>query len=343
MSERAERIHRWLAEVLGRDDFALAPASADASFRRYLRVAVGGDTWILMDAPPEHEDCRPFVQVAALLAAAGVRVPEVRAADLEHGLLLLDDLGSELYLAHLDDAGADRLYEDALRALVRMQRDVPADALPPYDAGRLRDEMALFPDWLLARHLEAPPDGAERATLGAAFDFLVEAAQAQAQVFVHRDYHSRNLMLLAERNPGVLDFQDAVRGPLTYDLVSLLRDAYVAWPEPRVRGWVERYRRLAVESGLAGVPDAGALLRDFDLMGVQRHLKVAGIFARLFHRDGKPGYLADIPLVLDYLLRVAARYPELAPLVALCEARDLRAAVAAANRRRLPAAAPGAS
>ena len=333
MSDRLQCIRVWLTERLGREDFGLAPASADASFRRYFRVTAPGESWIVMDAPPEHEDCRPFVHVAGLLQSAGVRVPQVRHADLELGLLLLDDLGNLPYLPRLLAGDADVLYEDALQTLVRMQRHAAADGLPAYDEAMLLREMELFPDWLLARHLGADADAAERAVLERSFAFLTEQAAAQAEVFVHRDYHSRNLMVLAERNPGVIDFQDAVRGPLSYDLVSLLRDAYVRWPEQRVQAWLARYHAIALDAGLPVPGSLGMLRRDFDLMGVQRHLKVAGIFARLYHRDGKPGYLADIPLVLDYLLDIAARYPELEALVALCERRDLRTAVLDANHR----------
>ncbi len=332
MTDRLQSIRAWLAGQLGGEDFVLAPASSDASFRRYFRVTTSSQSWIVMDAPPEFEDCRPFVRVAALLQAAGVRVPEVRRADFERGLLLLDDLGREPYLQRLHDGEAAALYEDALQTLVRMQRDADASTLAAYDETLLRREMELFPDWLLARHLGRPAGADERAVLERSFDFLIEAACAQPQVFVHRDYHSRNLMVLAERNPGVLDFQDAVRGPLTYDLVSLLRDAYVRWPASQVAAWLSRYHGIACEAGLPLPASPAQLRRDFDLIGVQRHLKVAGIFARLFHRDGKPGYLADIPLVLDYLLEVAAHYRELAPLVALCERRGLKAAVLAANR-----------
>ena len=341
MSERMQTIHAWLAEVLGREDFSLAPASADASFRRYFRVRAAACSWVLMDAPPGQEDCTQFVEIAALLRAASVRVPTVHAADLSLGLLLLDDLGNELFLAHLSPDGADALYDDALRTLVRMQRGVDAAALPAYDHELLWREMTLFPDWLLARHLGHAVDPADRLLLDETFEFLADAALAQPQVFVHRDYHSRNLMRLPEGNPGVLDFQDAVRGPITYDLVSLLRDAYVEWPERRVYGWVERFGRMARDVGLP-VAEPAALVREFDLMGVQRHLKVAGIFARLFHRDGKHGYLADIPLVIDYLLGVASRYEELEPLVQLCERLGLKAAVLAANRRELATNSPAA-
>ena len=282
---------------------------------------------MVMDAPPRREDSRPFVHVAGLLREAGLNVPEVHAADLDRGFLLLSDLGSVLYLDRLDAGSAPSLYGDALDALVRMQRRVPADTVPPYDEARLSGELELFPEWFLGQHLGRPPDAAERRVLDDAFALLVDAALSQPRVFVHRDYHSRNLMVHA-RNPGILDFQDAVAGPLTYDPVSLFRDAYVSWPPARVYAWLDDYADRAMDAGLlapvAGVEAArNRVRRDFDLMGVQRHIKVAGIFARLWHRDGKAAYLGDIPLVLGYLLEVVARYPELDPLRRLLEERDL--------------------
>ncbi len=303
--ERARAGHRWAEEQLGAA-LEMAPASADASFRRYFRLCRGGRSWILMDAPPDKEDVRPFVALARALRGAGLNVPEVLAADLDRGYLLLTDLGDTPYLAALDPDRADALYGDALAALLRLQRARPPADLPPYDRALLETELDLFPSWFLGRHLDlpAPPQWPAVAAT------LVTSALEQPRVWVHRDYHSRNLMVTERDNPGILDFQDAVLGPLTYDLVSLLRDCYIAWPEDRVRGWVERYRREAAHLGL--LPDgvgADAFHRWFDRMGIQRHLKAIGIFARLHHRDGKPGYLGDIPRTLDYVLRACARDP----------------------------------
>ena len=324
--DRDASLRDWLgtaAGVRGR----LEPLAGDASFRRYLRLRTDRETFVVMDAPPDREDSRPFVHVAGLLRAAGVNVPEVHAMDLDRGFLLLGDLGSVSYLDRLDPASAPALYRDALTALVRMQRRVPADAVPPYDEARLAAELELFPEWFLGAHLGRPPTGAERRVLDEAFALLIEAALAQPRVFVHRDYHSRNLMVHA-RNPGILDFQDAVAGPLTYDPVSLFRDAYITWPASRVHEWLDEYIVLATTAGLLPAdcppgPVRARVRRDFDLMGVQRHIKVAGIFARLWHRDGKAAYLGDIPLVLGYLLEVVPGYPELAALADLFEARDL--------------------
>ena len=324
--DRDASLRGWLdaeAGVRGR----LEPLAGDASFRRYLRLRTDRGSFVVMDAPPDREDSRPFVHVAGLLRAAGVNVPEVHAMDLDRGFLLLGDLGSVSYLDRLDATSAPALYRDALATLVRMQTGVPAEAAPPYDEARLSAELELFPEWFLGAHLARPPSRTERRVLDEAFTLLVDAALAQPRVFVHRDYHSRNLMVHA-RNPGVLDFQDAVAGPLTYDPVSLFRDAYISWPAPRVYEWLDEYADLAAGAGLPtpGRPADAArtrMRRDFDLMGVQRHLKVVGIFARLWHRDRKAAYLGDLPLVLRYLLDVAAGYPELEPLAALFDARGL--------------------
>ena len=323
--DRGASLRGWLdaAGMRGR----LEPLAGDASFRRYLRLRTDRGSFVVMDAPPDREDSRPFVHVAGLLRAAGVNVPEVHAVDLEQGFLLLGDLGSVSYLDRLDAASAPALYRDALAALVRMQSEIPAEAVPPYDEARLAAELELFPEWFLGSHLGRAPSRTERRALDEAFALLVDTALAQPRVFVHRDYHSRNLMVHT-RNPGVLDFQDAVAGPLTYDPVSLFRDAYVSWPAPRVYEWLDEYVDLAAGAGLLRpAPPTDAVRtrvrRDFDLMGVQRHLKVAGIFARLWHRDAKAAYLGDVPLVLRYLLDVVAGYPELGPLADLFEARGL--------------------
>ena len=313
----------WVVETLGFADSVIAPASADASFRRYFRLtrAADGaapgtapDTYIVMDAPPDKEDVAPFVAVARMLAGMGLNVPIVLARDSHQGFLLLSDLGSRLYLDELK-AGrdADRLYADALAALVTMQTagDSAARELPPYDRALLLREMELLPQWFLERHLGMQMGAAERGMLDRLFDALASAALAQPLTFVHRDYHSRNLLLCDADNPGILDFQDAVHGPITYDAVSLLKDCYITWPPARVRGWLLAYRERLADAGFA-VGGAGEFVRWFDLMGLQRHLKVLGIFARLYYRDGKPGYLKDLPRVLDYTRAAAAAYPETA-------------------------------
>ena len=303
--QRLEAGRRWAEEQLG-GAVEMAPASSDASFRRYFRARRGGRSWILMDAPPEKEDCRPFVALAKAMRAVGLNVPEVLAADLGRGYLLLTDLGETPYLAVLDGDRADALYGDAMEALLRLQRAQPPADLPRYDRALLEDELALFTDWFLGRHLEmTPPDEWPRVA-----EILVGAALEQPVVWVHRDYHSRNLMYTEDHNPGILDFQDAVLGPVSYDLVSLLRDCYIAWPEDRIQGWVRRYHRRLRDKGVVRAEvDEITFRRWFDRMGMQRHLKAIGIFARLNHRDGKPGYLNDIPRTLRYLQRVGANDP----------------------------------
>jgi len=317
LSERLQALTRWLHETGGLGDFDLRQVSGDASFRRYFRVRHAGGTCIAMDAPPDKEDSHPFVHVAELFGALGLNVPRVLSADLDQGFLLLSDLGDRLYLGELDETSADRLYGDALDALARLQACGPgADTLPPYDAALLREEMERFRHWYLTRHLGLSLEPAQDAVLDTAFETLVANALDQPRVCVHRDYHSRNL-LVAEPNPGILDFQDAVHGPITYDLVSLLRDCYIAWPTDRVRDWALGYRERALEAGLLAETDQARFLRWFDLMGVQRHLKATGIFARLKLRDDKPAYLNDVPRTLGYVFEVAARYPELADFHAL--------------------------
>ncbi|MGB6451835.1 MAG: phosphotransferase, partial [Steroidobacteraceae bacterium] len=284
----------WLARDVGLDVERIEPASSDASFRRYFRVFHRRGTLIVMDAPPDHEDVRPYVKVSGLLESLGVHVPRIHESDSPRGLLLLEDLGATPYLSRLKgDGDPDALYGDALDALADIQArgGEAAGALAPYDREILLREMALMPEWFCGRHLqmELAPD--ERELLSRSFERLIREALAQPQVFVHRDYHSRNLMVVEPRNPGVLDFQDALRGPIGYDLVSLLKDCYIAWPRERVTGWVSAYRaRLLARGAQAGGSD-GELLRWFDLIGAQRHLKVLGIFARLWYRDGKPAYL----------------------------------------------------
>jgi len=329
--DRYELVRAFAADALGSADFAIAPASADASFRRYFRIAPraawrGHSTVIAMDAPPPMEDCRPYVDVARMLAAAGVHAPEVIEADLERGLLLTTDLGTRTYLSALDADSAPRLYSDAIDALIRWQLATRAGALPPYDEALLARELALFPDWYVARHLGATLSAGQSKTLAQAFRLLLDNILGQPRVYVHRDYHSRNLML-SEPNPGVLDFQDAVIGPITYDLVSLLRDAYISWDESRQIDWAARYWERARDAGLPVSRDFGEFWRDFEWMGVQRQLKVLGIFARLDRRDGKAAYLADMPRVMAYLRSACERYRALHPLLALIDALEGRAPV----------------
>ena len=325
---RLDLLRHWLEQGLGWQGYDLAPASADASFRRYFRVARGDETAIVMDAPPQKEDVEPYLRIAGMLDAIGVNAPRILARNASEGFLLLTDLGSTTYLAELGRPDrADALYADAIGALVRIEaRGARFGAqLPPYDEKLLRFEMSLFTDWLLARHLQVSLDPGAAQALGRVFDTLVANALEQPPVFVHRDYHSRNLMVCAGRNPGILDFQDAVHGPLTYDLVSLLRDCYVAWPQDKVVAWALDFRTRAASAGLPVGADEQQFLRWFDLMGVQCHLKASGIFARLWHRDGKPGYLADVPRTLEYVAQACARHADLAPLGELVAGRVLPA------------------
>ncbi len=317
MPERLEQLQCWLTHDMRIPRFNIAPASSDASFRRYFRVRWDGQTRIVMDAPPAQEDCRPYISIARAMHGAGLNVPQVLEADLKQGFLLLTDLGSVQYLDALSDATVERLYGDALDALLVLQThaEVALQAhLPPYDEALLMREMHLFRDWLLAQHLQISLNDAQRQSLEHTFSQLARSALQQPQVPVHRDYHSRNLMVTENNNPGILDFQDAVLGPLTYDLVSLLRDCYIAWPELQVYAWAEQYRQRALAAGLLAQDDAAQFTRWFDWMGVQRHLKAAGIFARLNIRDGKPGYLKDIPRTLNYIVAASARYAELQEL-----------------------------
>jgi aminoglycoside/choline kinase family phosphotransferase len=300
-----------------------APASADASFRRYFRLRAQGRSWIIMDAPPEREDCRPFVQVAGLMQAAGVHVPEILAQDLAQGYLLLGDLGQQLYIQALTADNADALFDDAMAALLRWQLASRPSVLPDYDEALLRRELALFPDWFVAGQLGRSLDAGQSAAWNRIVDLLVASASAQAPVYVHRDFMPRNLMIAAP-NPGVLDFQDAVYGPATYDLVCLFKDAFLSWPEERFVAWTARYHQRALAAGLPFAPDTAEFRRQLDWMGLQRHLKVLGIFARLRHRDGKAHYVADAPRFVRYVRAVARRYAALLPLLQLFDALDLQ-------------------
>ena len=321
VKNRIELMHGWLQQDLGYSDYSLMTASADASFRRYFRLQTNGQSFIIMDAPPEEEDCRPYIDIASRLFGGGLNVPEVLAKDLEKGFLLLTDLGESLYLDHLSDANADSLYSDALNALFLMQEAVSPDGLPDYDDKLLQNEMNLFQDWLLERHLGQSPSQQELNALRETSQLLLNNALQQPRVFVHRDYHSRNLILSATNNPGILDFQDAVQGPVSYDLVSLLKDCYIKWPPGKIYSWVDQFY-----GELKNKPfTRKTFVTWFDLMGVQRHLKASGIFARLCHRDGKKGYLKDIPRTLSYIIDLEDNYPELGPLADLISRRVLPA------------------
>ncbi len=322
MDDRQQQLEAWLASTLQQAAFTLTTASADASFRRYFRVHLAGpylgkDTLIAMDAPPSQEDCAPFVNVAGLLLESGLNVPKVLAQDLTQGFLLLSDLGDDTYLTKLNAQTAPKLYQDATNALIKMQLASQPQILPDYDEALLMREMQLFPDWYVAKHLNTSLNSEQQAVLDNTFSVLNRNILAQAQVYVHRDYHSRNLMITQDNNPGVLDFQDAVYGAITYDLVSLLKDAYISWDEEQIIDWAVRYWQPAKKAGLPVPDDFSEFYRDFEWMGVQRHIKVLGIFARLSHRDGKDGYLKDMPIVMAHLRKVCERYVELRPMLRL--------------------------
>ncbi len=294
-------------------------ASADASFRRYYRARTATASYIVMDAPPAHEDCQPFIHIARLFRTAGANTPEILAENLDEGFLLLTDFGNTTYLSVLNDQTADRLYGDANAQLVKIQIASRPGVLPDYDEALLRREIMLFPDWYLTRHLKLELSAAQRQVMDQTFAAILANNLAQPRVYVHRDWHSRNLMVTEADNPGVLDFQDAVYGPITYDLASIYKDAYIRWDEDRVLDWLVRYWQVARQAGLPVVADFGDFYRDFEWMGIQRHIKVLGIFARLYHRDGKSGYLKDMPLVMDYLRRACERYNALRPFMRLLD------------------------
>lgn len=330
-SSRRSALSQFVAKALSEQTVTLAPASADASFRSYWRATLAdGSTRVVMDAPPEKENVEPWLDVGARLRYAGLHVPEVYAVDREQGFILMEDLGARAYLPELKADSADALYADALDALHRMQTRVDPAGLPPFDEAFLRMELGLMPEWFLGRHLGVSISPAQRATIEAAFDALVAAVREQPQGFMHRDYHSRNLMVSRDSqprqaeaplaNPGIIDFQGAVIGPVTYDLASLLRDCYIAWEPERVEGWLESYRLRLLHAHLLDTHvDAATFRRWFDLTGLQRHLKVLGLFCRLCYRDGKAQYLADLPLVWRYVIDVARAHHELAPLADLLE------------------------
>lgn len=329
-SDRAAARLAWARSVLDAPLLTLEPASADASFRSYWRTSHGGRSWIVMDSPPAQEDPRPWLEIGTRLATAGLHVPAVHAHDLEQGLLLIEDLGSMLYLPALNDESVDGLYGDAMDALLRMQTSVDTTGMQPYDEAFLRRELDIMPEWFLGRHLGHALGHEEQDILQSAFDVLLRSALEQPHSFVHRDFHSRNLLITERQNPGVIDFQGALIGPITYDLAALLRDCYIVWDRERVEHWVETYRLcLQAERLIDSSVDNHRFLRWFDLIGLQRHIKVLGLFCRLCYRDGKLGYLDDLPRVYDYVISVASRYPELAPFTALLHrhvgARDLSA------------------
>ncbi len=319
---RRRQLEQWLADAAGISGTGEA-VSSDASFRRYFRYRDGQRSVVAMDAPPDSEDCHPFVLVARRLAAAGVTVPAILAEDLQRGFLLLSDLGTETYLDRMNapDCSAEEvntLFVRAIDALVRFQKWAASEDLPPYDAALLRRELDLFPRWYLRQHCGIETTGDWGNLLERLFRRLIDQVSGQGLVFVHRDYMPRNLMVMPD-DVGVLDFQDAVRGPISYDPVCLFKDAFVSWPESRVQAWLHDYWQQAGDAGLPVPPAFEAFLRDCDFMGVQRHLKVLGIFARICHRDGKPHYLEDAPRFLDYLRTVARRRPEITELGELLE------------------------
>ena len=327
--QRLSQLDSWLAAQDLIDVASRRPASTDASFRRYFRLDVLpalraklGDTLIAMDAPPERENVPAFIHVDGLLFDAGVTVPAIVARDVERGFLLISDLGTTTYLQRLDSDNAGFMYSDAVDALIAFQVTSEPGVLPDFDRAFVLREMNLFPEWFVAKHLGVTMTPAQQATLDKVFETITANVLAQPQVFMHRDYHSRNLMWLEQGNPGVLDFQDAVYGPVTYDLASLLRDAYIQWDEEFVLDWVVRYWQSAKKVGLPVNPDIDTFYRDFEFMALQRHLKILGIFCRLNYRDGKPVYMGDLPTVLDYVRKTANRYRELKPLVHLLDALE---------------------
>jgi len=327
MSERLLKLQNWLQVEMGYENFQLIPLTNDASFRRYFRLNVNSTSYVVMDAPPEQENCVPFIDIAQRLQKSGLNTPRVIANELTNGFLLLSDFGDQLYLPALTPARVDSLYRDAITALVIMQTHTSTQELPLYDSSRLHQEMNLFTDWLLEKHLNLSLSIIERNELNKCFAHLSEQALSQPQVFVHRDYHSRNLMVVESNNPGILDFQDAVKGPITYDLVSLLRDCYINWSHQQVMGWVKQYYTQAQAAGIIkeSQVELETFVNWFDQMGIQRHLKASGIFARLYRRDGKPGYLKDIPRTLNYIVENSGHYPALAFLQELISERVLPA------------------
>ena len=326
ISPRMRALTAWLRPILadeGVTDFQLTPASEDASFRRYFRITTPAGTRIVMDAPTAMEDCRPFIKVADLMNDAGVHAPRILAQDLTQGFLLLTDLGTQTYLDVLNDDNFDALFRPANDALVKWQLASKPDVLPPYDAALLQRELSLFPDWYIAKHLQVELSGAQCETLSQMFALIVNANLAQKKVYVHCDYMPRNLMVAdsdPENNPGVIDFQDAVYGPISYDIASLYRDAFISWDEEQILDGTIRYWEKAKKAGLPVPAAFDDFYRDVEWMGLQRHLRILGIFARINYRDGKPRYLADTPRFVHYVRKTCERYQELWPLVRLFNA-----------------------
>lgn len=314
MVERIDLLRGWLNNDLNLTNFSVTTASEDASFRRYYRISWDHETAIVMDAPPEHESCDPFIDITGRLLRCGVNVPTIKASNLQKGFLLLEDLGVELYLDVLTADNVDKLYVDAINAILKIQTSGQTEGLPVYDEKLLLQEMLLFRDWLVGRHLQIEITPSIQKIFDDTFLLLMNSAIEQPQVFVHRDYHSRNLLINRQNNPGVIDYQDAVIGPVTYDLVSLLKDCYISWPREKVIIWLQgfhnRFQNLSEKK-----ISKEQFLRWFDLMGVQRHLKASGIFARLLHRDSKVGFMQDIPRTLSYILELEENYPELLPFI----------------------------
>ena len=317
---RELQITEWLNNILKNQEYTIKPASSDASFRRYFRIVSSNQSYILMDAPPEKENSKPFVEIANVLFNAGLNVPKIHKADLKKGFLLLSDLGNKTYLDELNQQNASLLYRDAYLALIKIQKNADTQSLKPYNDSLLMKELSLFPDWYLKLHKSYEMNDSEKNILGLTFDLLIKNINSHTQVFVHRDFHSRNLMFcngdLGE-NPGILDFQDAVKGSIVYDLVSLFKDAYIVWNEEEMMDWLIRYWEKAKQNKLKVQDDFAEFYRDFEWMGVQRHLKVLGIFARLNYRDHKANYLSDLPAVENYLKRACERYKDLHPLLKL--------------------------
>lgn len=317
---RELQITEWLNNILKNQEYTIKPASSDASFRRYFRIVSSNQSYILMDAPPEKENSKPFVDIANVLFNAGLNVPKIHKADFKKGFLLLSDLGNKTYLDELNQQNASLLYRDAYLALIKIQKNADTQSLKPYNDSLLMKELSLFPDWYLKLHKSYEMNDSEKNILGLTFDLLIKNINSHTQVFVHRDFHSRNLMFcngdLGE-NPGILDFQDAVKGSIVYDLVSLFKDAYIVWNEEEMMDWLIRYWEKAKQNKLKVQDDFAEFYRDFEWMGVQRHLKVLGIFARLNYRDHKANYLSDLPAVENYLRRACERYKDLHPLLKL--------------------------
>ncbi len=340
MTTRLQQLNHWLSETINTKDYQLEPASGDASFRRYFRLKHNNETFIVMDAPPEQENCIPFIDIAERLLAVNINVPRIIEKDLQQGFLLLSDLGDKQYLDALTEEsvegpGVNDLYQAAMQELVLMQQQTDTKNIPAYDDSLLLQEMELFRHWLLQEHIGLDLTVETQAMLDEVFKLLASEALSQPRVFVHRDYHSRNLMIngMGGANPGVLDFQDAVEGPFTYDLVSLLKDCYVKWPARQVREWANNF--FAEITKEYPDIDAAQFMRWFDLMGVQRHLKASGIFARLYHRDGKTGYLADIPRTLSYIVDLHDQYPELQGLIELIQ-NQVMTSIEEANKSCVP-------